>query len=201
MDTQGSLEWTEVQCNLTCLSSLSGISIHHTARKEVRDKQGNAMRTATPQTARGWIRLVKPLIVKYIAQVPLATVLWWGGNLCLAFSCKPRPLLLNVGELWEGGNQRGRIYPMLDCTSELTDWNREETTGPMLSGGPNGNWKRVVLRKANQWHCGLHATQKTGVPTGFKLTLHMASLYLELKFHSGDILSTFYLRQFLDVGV
>lgn len=39
---------------------------------------------------------------------------------------------------------------MLDYTSELTDWNTEETTGPMLSGGPNGNWKRVELRKANQ---------------------------------------------------
>lgn len=34
MDTQASLEWTEVQCNLTCLSSLSGINIHQS--KEVR---------------------------------------------------------------------------------------------------------------------------------------------------------------------
>lgn len=48
------------------------------------------------------------------------------------------------------GNQKWRISPVLGYTSGSTNWNAEETTGPMLSGGPNGNWKRVVLRMANK---------------------------------------------------
>lgn len=63
MDTQASQEWTEVHSNLTCLSSLSGISIHHSARENVRDKQGNTTHTATPQTVRGCVRFIEPLIV------------------------------------------------------------------------------------------------------------------------------------------
>lgn len=41
------------------------------------------------------------------------------------------------------GKQKGGIYPMLHYTSESTEGNREETTGPMLSSGPNGKGKRV----------------------------------------------------------
>lgn len=100
------------------------------------------MYTASPQTAKDWIRLAEPLIVDAActSQVPLANVVrkiyFWH------FHVNQDPCYPRKGSYARGKPERG-IYPMLDYTSESTNENKEETTGPMQSSGPNGNWKIV----------------------------------------------------------
>lgn len=98
-----SSEWTEVQCNPTCLSSFAGISIHHSARKWVRDEP------CTQQHHR-------------LLEVSLATVLWWGNLFVWRSHVNQDPRYQTKGELWEGGTTQGEFLPCwVPQVSQLTE--------------------------------------------------------------------------------
>lgn len=117
---------------------LSRISIHHRAQTKKVGVYWASQHHVYSNTATDWIRLVEPLIANAACTslVSVASCAVVGKTCFWCFHINQEQGAMR------GENQRGKRGDFF-YTSKSTNRNKKETAGPMLSNGPNGNWKRV----------------------------------------------------------